>query len=284
MQDLSVSLPDGRKIAGAGFGPETGRPVLFIAGAATSKLMTFGADLLSEMNVRLLTMDRPGMGASTPDPERTLASTAEDYSAFLASVLGRRVEKVPVIANSQGAVFGLALAVTDRIESLVLVSPADELAHPPIREMLPPEATVLPDLVVSRPDEAEEILSGFTAQGMEEMVLAGSAPSDVAFYSSEFFLSLYRASLAEGFANDGVGYVRDTMIAMGAWGLELSVISCPVRVIFGAHDRSHSPDQGVTLAKRIPGAIRTVYPDGGGAVLWTHAREILSTVFHGEVR
>ena len=284
LEDLSVSLSDGRTITGASFGPETGRPVLLIAGAATSKLMTFGTELLSEMNVRLLTMDRPGMGGATPDPARTLTSTAADYFAFLTAVLGPQAKRVSVIANSQGAVFGLALAITHRVKNLVLVSPADELAYPPIRAMLPPEATMLPDLVKSRPDAAEEILSGFTAQAMEEMVLAGSSPLDAAFYSSEPFRSLYRASLAEGFAHGGTGYVQDTLIAMGAWELELSEIGCPVQVIFGAHDHSHSPDQGKTLAERIPGAIRTVYPDGGGAVLWTHSREILSSAFRDEAR
>ena len=272
--ELSVSMPDGRMITGASFGPETGEAVLFIAGAATSKLMTFGADLLSDMNLRLLTMDRPGIGGSTPDPARTLTSTAEDYLAFLTAVLGPQADSVPVIANSQGAVFGLALAATNRVKCLVLVSPADELAHPPIRRMLPPEARALPDLVSNNPDEAEAVLSRFTAQSMEEMVMAGSPPIDLAFYTSEPFHSLYRESLAEGFANGGSGYVRDTLIAMGSWGLKLSEVQCPVQVIFGAHDQAHSPDQGETLAKRIPGAIRTVYPDGGGAVLWTHAREI----------
>src|SRR5690625_2710140 len=69
-----VSSRAGRVLAGRSFGPATGDPVLFIAGAATGKSMHFGDDLLESAHVRLITMDRPGMGASNPHPHRTLRS------------------------------------------------------------------------------------------------------------------------------------------------------------------------------------------------------------------
>lgn len=107
---------------------------------------------------------------------------------------------------------------------------------------------------------------------------SGSGPEDAAFYRSEPFLSLYRRSLEEGFNNGGAGYVRDTLIAMRTWDLDLDAITCPVQVLFGAGDLTHSPDHGETLTGRIPGATRKVFPEAGGALLWTHAREILEAV------
>src|SRR5690554_4360616 len=74
-----ILAPDSRILSGMSYGPPTGRPVLFVAGAATGKTMSFGGNLLDEQNVRLLTMDRPGMGGSTFDSGRTLSSTADDY-------------------------------------------------------------------------------------------------------------------------------------------------------------------------------------------------------------
>src|SRR5690606_36793939 len=200
--------------------------------------------------LRLRTLGRPGMGGSDVHPERTLASTAADYRAFVTGVLGAGVT-LPVVANSQGSVFGLAAAAAGWVSRLVLVSPADEVAHPDVQAQVPEDAARLAQLAADDPDEAARILGAFTADAMAE-------------------LPLYRRSLAEGFANDGAGYVRDTLIAMQPWPLRLGDVRCPVTILFGARDRSHSPDHGRTLADRIPDAVRQIVPDAGGALLWTH--------------
>lgn len=275
-QQHRVTLSDGRVLAGTSLGPIDGRPVLFVAGAATGKSMAFGEEVLGDIGVRLITMDRPGIGDSSPADARTIESTASDYRAYVAGVLGANAGPIPVVANSQGAIFGLALALAGAAERLVLVSPADELQHPDVHALLPAEATGLSDLAEANPGEAAAVLAGFSAQAMEEMVLGGSHESDRAFYSSPDFLPQYRAALAEGFANGGVGYVRDTVLAMRAWGLPLDRIACPVQVWFGTHDLSHSPDHGEILTARIPDATREIREDAGGALLWTHAREVLA--------
>jgi pimeloyl-ACP methyl ester carboxylesterase len=266
---------DGRTLAGRSFGPDGGLAVLFIAGAGTGSSMSFGGRILADAGVRLLTMDRPGMGGSAVDPGRTLASTATDYRDFVAAATGGGADGIAVVANSQGSVFGLAAAAAGWVSRLVLASPQDEVAHPAIAAMLPAEQTQLPRLAATDPDEAGRVLSGFTAGAMEELVLGWAGDADRAVYSEPGFLTTYRRALAEGFANDGAGYVRDTLLAMRPWELDLAAIGTPVEVLFGAHDAGHSPDHGATLAGRIPGARREVLPDGGGALLWTHADLVL---------
>src|SRR5690625_2615714 len=140
--------------------PATGDPVLFIAGAATGKSMHFGDDLLESAHVRLITMDRPGMGASNPHPHRTLASTVDDYHDFFEGVTGEST--IPVVANSQGSVFGLGAAVAGWASRLVLVSPADQVAHPTVRSMLPTESAELAMLAEEKPDKAAQIFRSFT--------------------------------------------------------------------------------------------------------------------------
>ena len=110
---------------------------------------------------------------------------------------------------------------------------------------------------------------------MEQLVLAGSGPADRAFYTTQAFRETYRAALREGFANDGAGYVTDTLLAMRPWDLDLGAMACPVEMLFGAGDTSHSPDLGATLAARIPSCSREVVADAGGALLWTHAGSVL---------
>ncbi|GAA1230520.1 hypothetical protein GCM10009588_04110 [Microbacterium phyllosphaerae] len=242
---------------------------MFIAGAGSGKSMIFGDDLLDTRGIRLITMDRPGMGSSDPDPARTPASTAADYRAFVAAVLGVATPTVPIIANSQGALFGLAAAAQGWAQTLVLASPADEVAHPSVRALLPEAARALPDLVQSAPDVARDLLGSFTPDAMRTMVLDGSDVEDRAVYTARDFDALYRAALAEGFAGHG-GYVADTMMATAPWPVDLDEITVPVTVLFGARDRVHSPDHGLLLAARIPHARRTVLSEAGGALLWTH--------------
>lgn len=274
---FSVTRPSGRSLTGYIHGPADGIPILFIAGAGTGKSMVFGEDLLDTRRIRLITMDRPGMGGSDPDPTRTLASTADDYHAFAAAVLGVTNPNVPIVANSQGAVFGLAAAAQGWAQTLVLVSPADEVANPSVRALLPETARALPDLAQSKPDAARDLLRSFTPHAMHAMVLNGSDAQDRAVYAAPTFDTLYQTALAEGFAREGSGYVADTMMAITCWPIDLNAITTPVAVLFGADDQVHSPDHGALLTARLPNARRTVIGNAGGALLWTHSDLVFNT-------
>lgn len=252
---VECSTPSGRLLTGTVSGPESAPPVLYIAGAATGRSMRFGFSALAAGKMQLLTMDRPGLGGSTHDPDRTVLSTAEDYRHFAASVLGPEVP-FSVVANSQGALFGLALAGAGWTTHLTLVSPADEVAHPAVHDLLPENAQEMVRSVAHQRDSAARLLESMDAAAMEQMVLDGAAAVDRACYYHPSFLTDYRTALSEGFAQEGRGYVLDTLMAMSPWPLEWMSIRCPVRILFGAEDRSHSPDLGENLTQRIPGAHR----------------------------
>ncbi|WP_228540894.1 alpha/beta fold hydrolase [Nocardia sp. XZ_19_369] len=110
------------------------------------------------------------------------------------------------------------------------------------------------------------------------MVIETSAPSDVAVYRHPTFAAAYRRALAEAFAPGAGGYARDTVLAMRRWPLRLDRIAVPVDIWYGALDTGHSPDKGAFLTTRIPGARRHLVPDAGGALLWTHAEAVLTTL------
>ncbi|MBH1937593.1 alpha/beta hydrolase [Streptomyces sp. AV19] len=265
-------LPDGRLLGWAEWGPAGGRPVLLSPGAATSRRLGFGADILDGLGVRLVSLDRPGLGASTPAPGRTLADFAADVRAFTGL---RQLGRPAMAGNSQGAPFALACAADGVIGALSLVSAADEVADPRFAEALPPELRRLVDLAVAEPAAAEAVFADFSPQAMWDLVMAGSPAGDVAAYTREPFASAYREALDEAFAQGPAGYARDTVLAMGRWGIDLASIAIPVTLWYGADDTGHSPDLGAGLASRIPGAVRHVVPGAGGSLLWTHAGEIL---------
>ena len=81
----SADLPDGRTLAWAEWGPERGRPVVLCPGAATSRRSGFAADALDSLGVRLISIDRPGLGACDTAPNRTLLSWADDVRQLAAA-------------------------------------------------------------------------------------------------------------------------------------------------------------------------------------------------------
>ncbi|MER5610538.1 alpha/beta hydrolase [Streptomyces sp. NPDC002215] len=268
-------LPGGRLLGWAEWGPGDGVPVLFSPGAATSRHLGFGADVLDGLGVRLISVDRPGLGVSSPAPGRTFGDFVDDIRAFAGlRGLGRPL----MVGNSQGAPFALACAAAGAVRALAVVSGADEVAEPGFTDALPEELRGLVGLAVSDPAAAEQVFAGFTPQGMWDMVMSGSPECDLDVYRQPAFAAAYRRALDEAFAQGAAGYARDTVLAMGRWGIGLSDISVPVDLWYGEKDTGHSPDQGVRLASRIPGAVRHLVPEAGGAVLWTYAGHVLSTL------
>ncbi|MFZ4840982.1 alpha/beta fold hydrolase [Mycetocola saprophilus] len=261
-----IFLPDGRALGFAEYGTSDGTPVLFIPGAASGRAMNFGAELLSERAIRLISVDRPGLGASDHDPDKSLTSVAEDLR-YLLSALG--LGRIPLIANSQGAPFALALAATGAVSSLNLVSPSDEVAHPLITGMLPEEMVTLIDSVGREPETVRAHFARFTPELMWEYVMSEISAADAEVYGDEEFRALYRRTLAESFACGAHGYAADTILAMSPWRLPLDQIDIPVHVWFGDRDEVHSPDHGDTLTHRIPGAQRHLVSGAGGSLLWS---------------
>jgi pimeloyl-ACP methyl ester carboxylesterase len=273
----SLALPDGRALAFRAYGPETGAPLLFVPGAASGSRMRFGEELLDGRGLRLLSVDRPGLGRSDPHAGKTLATVGDDLRRLTATLGG----PVPVVANSQGAPFALAAALAGAASRLVLVSPVDEVAHPATAVLLPGPVRELVAAVAASREKAAARFAGFTAESFFDFVLGGSSPSDARVFGDPGFRGLLRAALDEGFRQGPGGYARDTVLAMSAWQLELDAIDVPVTVLFGSDDTTHSPDRGATLVARIPTAERLVVPGVGGSLLWARPDLVLDAACSG---
>ncbi len=268
-----VPLPDGRVLAYAEYGPADGAPVLFVPGAASGRLMNVGGPALGELGIRLVSVDRPGLGRSTVDPAKSLTSVARDLG-----VLVHRLASgpVPAVANSQGAPFGLAAAAAGVVSRLVVVSPADEVARPDLRSLLPAHLAAVVEQATADPAGARALFAGLGPSSMFAMLLGAVAEVDAPVYGDDVFRSHLRRVLDDGFAQGSDGYADDTLLAMRPWGLALDRIDVPVQVWHGDLDHGHSPDLGRSLAERIPTAAHHVVPGAGGSLLWAHPEPILA--------
>ena len=102
-------MPDGRTVGYADFGPADGAPVIWCHGGPGSRLEpTQVATEAAAAGFRLIGVDRPGYGLSTPWPERSIAEWVPDGLAVL-DALG--VERCIAVGVSTGGAYSLALAV-----------------------------------------------------------------------------------------------------------------------------------------------------------------------------
>ena len=269
-------LHAGRHLGWTEWGAADGAPVLFCTGAGMAGSLGFGAAVLRSSGLRLICVDRAGLGLSAPDPAKSYSRYAADVAAVLRS-LGI-AGPVPVIGFSQGAAFAVALAGEGLASSLALVSGQDDFTHPATRPLLHPEIERLVGAIEEDPAAVEAMLAPHVdAEGMWSLVMGASSERDRAFFETPEFATAYRRSLAEGFAQGPAGYLRDLTLAMGRWPHPPETIRVPVQLWYGGLDTSpsHSPDRGATLARRFPSATLHLLADEGSALLWTRSADVL---------
>ena len=116
---LTVRLADGRVIAVEEYGDPAGVPVLYFHGWPASRLE---AGLIPDLPVRMLALDRPGYGRSTPKRGRTLMDWPADVAA-VADRLG--LDRFHVVGLSGGGPYAAAcaLALPDRVLGVAMVCP-----------------------------------------------------------------------------------------------------------------------------------------------------------------
>jgi pimeloyl-ACP methyl ester carboxylesterase len=111
-----IAVGDDRQLGFAEFGDPQGRAVFWLHGTpgARRQIPTEARVFAEKHNVRLIGIDRPGIGSSTPHQYHTVIAFAEDLRA-VADTLG--VDKMAVVGLSGGGPYtlGCAAAMPDRI-------------------------------------------------------------------------------------------------------------------------------------------------------------------------
>jgi pimeloyl-ACP methyl ester carboxylesterase len=270
-----ITLRDGRSLAWSEWGPEDGQATLFCTGAGMSGSLGFGPDAVRDLGVRLIGIDRPGLGRSDPDSNKSFASWTADVGELTERLnLGRPT----AVGFSQGAPFALALAHGGLVHAVAIVSGQDDLGHQRFKDVLDPGVgALLQQIKQDRAGVERHIAATATPEWLWSMISQMSGEADRSIYNAEPFATHYRQALSEGFAQGASGYARDLTLAMSPWPVALGEITVPVQLWYGAKDTSpvHSPDLGAGLAIRLPQVSRTVFDEDGSAILWLHSRNIL---------
>ncbi|GAA2366257.1 alpha/beta hydrolase [Dactylosporangium salmoneum] len=224
------------------------------------------------LGIRWIAHSRPGYGASTPAPGRSIASVAGDVAA-VADALG--VERFTVMGHSGGGPHALACAalLPDRVGAVVSIS-----ALAPYE---PSTASGFDWYAGMADGSASSLGSAREGRAAKERQLAGATgEEDIGFLPADWealqtdwdwFDRIVPAALVMGPA----GLIDDELAQAGDWGFDPAVINRPALLLHGSGDRMIPSAHGEWLAGRLPAAELRIVPGAGHITIMRHAAEAL---------
>jgi pimeloyl-ACP methyl ester carboxylesterase len=261
-----ITLADGRAVSFADYGEAGETPVLWAHGGPGSRLEPEGlAPYARAAGFRLIGIDRPGYGGSTPQPGRTIGDWPAEALA-LADHLG--LNRFLVVGCSTGGAYALALAAASpRVAGAVACCALTDMRWREGREMMPDATTV----VWNAPSReaalaAAEDLMGADGSKMMAALPPGDflPPSDMALMMAPESVAAVPTLNAARFAQGVVGYVDDRLADGPGWGsFDLAAIRCPVIVLHGEADPIVPVAQAHHTASIVPGAQLSIHPGLG---------------------
>ena len=272
-----VQLDDGRGIAVDDVGDPAGVPILYLHGSPDCRLARHPDDgVAGRLGIRLLAVDRPGYGASDPQPSPDVTTWAADAAALL-DHLG--VDRCRVAAWSAGApfAFGLAAELADRIERVVTfgaLAPFEALAEPEVAAASGARADVAATVRAGTPvaELAAEFADLLVPPPPVDLDLARAVvleQYDPAARAEVESVAGVVDQLARSFAtaverHGAAGLHADLAIQFspGLTGV-LAAVRCPVVLVHGEHDPVAGPAVGHWLAGRFDDARVEVWTGHG---------------------
>ena len=287
MEDCKfLQLKNGRHLAYCEYGSTTGRPVFFCHGWPSSRTMAQLTDVAAqELNVRIISPDRPGIRDSGFQPNRRLIDWP-DLVKELADYLG--IEQFRVLAISGGAPYAYATAwkASDRVKAVAIASGAPPIAdlsdHSGLlalyrkmiwlyrnsRPMLRAFFYLTGALASIRPPARLRplMLRILRLQRCDATSLEDSVAFEACFESQR---GAWRSSVK--------GLIHDAEIFGMPWGFRLEDIDVSVRLWHGTEDRAFSIEVAKYVASRLANCVpHFIEGEGHYSLPIRHMREILA--------
>jgi pimeloyl-ACP methyl ester carboxylesterase len=269
LTDLTIRLRDGRILGYAEYGEGGGRPIFLFPGHPDSRLE---GGLLqgeaAEQGIRLLGIDRPGMGLSTFQPHRRMLDWPDDV-VELANHLA--IGSFGVIGFSAGGPYALACgySIPDRLTGCGVVSGVG-----PLSALLSLMARTLPWLLLP----LTRRLMGNQARAERTLAAAGRRwpGPDRRLLDDPRLRQMMAASLVDGLRQGSKGAAYEGALLGRPWGFALEDIEFPVKLWHGELDDQVPVATARAVAGRLPKRDATFYPrEAHMSTLVNHRSEIL---------
>jgi len=282
----TVKLADGRRLGFAEFGAPRGQAVFWFHGTPGGRRQVplEAREMAAARDVRLIGVDRPGIGASS----RHLYKSVSDWSVdieHLADRLG--FERFAVVGMSGGGPYTLACAhaLPQRVAVAAVlggVAPARggdavpgglvALAarfEPLLRHVHRPIGAALTAAIWPLRPFASPLFNAFAAI---------SPAADRIVFARPDIKAMFLDDLLRGSRTNLSAPICDLLLFSRDWGFPLAEIRVPVRIWHGDADHMVPIAHGHWLAARIPGAVIRVRPGESHLGGLGAAAEVLDTI------
>jgi len=271
--DTTLQLHDGRILGYAEYGIADGNALFYFHGHPGSRLEArFLAAQATRVGVRLIGIDRPGMGLSSFKAGRRLLDWPDDVVELADSL---HLDRFSVVGFSGGGPYALACTyqIPQRLRACGIIAGVG-----PSGRLLSFLSLWLPWLLLpmtrrffQNEDQARTSLTRLARRWVEPDRQALSLPG---------VSETMAASLAEALKQGAKGAAYDGMVLGRSWGFELEAIAFPRLYLWhGERDQQVSVATARALAERLGQCQATYYPgEGHISVIVNHQEEIVASL------
>ncbi len=280
----TIKLKDGRTLGYLDIGNKDASSVIFhFHGFPGSRLEAMIlADRARIKNIRMISIDRPGMGLSDFKKNRSLLDWPDDV-VELADALG--IEKFAVEGTSGGGPYALACAykITERLTSCGIISGVASKDLEIEKKMrLFTAIRIFPWLF--------KLIIWLKSRGMKDLEKAEKnmkkamnnfPEADKKVLGDPQILSLFIKESAEAFRHGSKGTYHEGKIYARSWGFNLEDISPKLKVYIwhGEADEAVPVAMGREMCKLIPNCVGKFYPgEGHYSTIFNYYEDIIDTL------
>lgn len=282
----TIRIDGHRQLGYAEYGPTTGRPLIWFHGTpgARRQISPQARTAADRRNVRIISVERPGVGDSTPHVYQAVSEWANDIRA-LAEAL--ELDRFGLAALSGGGPYALACAheMPDRVVAVAVLggvapsvgpdaAPGGGSSLAPLLAPLFHHARRPLDLLLRTTIRVLEPL----ANQVTDLFSSIMPPGDQRVFEDDGIRRMFQEDLLLGSRTHMQAVFLDAALFGREWGFALGDIRVPVHLFYGDSDSIVPVEHGEHLAERIPHAVLRIRPEEGHLGGLGAAREIFDVI------
>lgn len=256
----TIRLKDGRKLGYAEFGPASGHPLFWFHGSpgARRQIAPETRQLAHDKGVRIICVERPGIGDSTPHRYKHIAEFGADIE-YLADAMA--LEKFGVAGLSGGGPYALACAarMPERVVVAAILGGVAPAAGADAAEGGPSAGLRrYGGLVGALHKPLGSVVSGAVylltpvAESCVKLFSRFMPPGDQRVFADPLVREMFVDDLVLGSRGNMQAMFLDARLFARDWGFRLAELRVPVFLIYGDEDTIVPVEHGHHMASCIP--------------------------------
>jgi pimeloyl-ACP methyl ester carboxylesterase len=260
----TIQLTDGRNLSVLEQGQRRGKPVIYLHGMpGSNRDHSNYEELHQQLGIRLISVNRPGIGTSSTSDNHDALSFANDLLKVMKQL---EIEKASIIGFSSGGQYGCAFAHSypERVERLALLSSGGPFDLYIIGDKRTEAIRAFHDAARDNPSALLEQFSKITSpETLLALMYSMISPEDQQIVAQPKNLSQFLLVCEDVIAQGLDKLIKEITIFNSPWGFSPSEITVETLIWHGTADINIPVECSEYLAREIPSSIAT-YIEGAG--------------------